>query len=423
MPDRYLLVRAAAVYLAVIATLAACVWQRPSRRAMSAAVLAAIWSLPALLLLHLAARRFGWWTFDAAGGLFLDMPVEFYLAWAWLWGALPILAVPTMPLWAVLAVALAVDVALMPAASPVIQLGPQWLVGEAIGLAIVLTPSQLLARWTLRDQHLLARTSLQVAAFGGFILLVIPLVVLQASRSRLDPIVTHGWRLSIVVQVLAIPALVGISAVQEFATRGAGTPVPFDPPRHLVTTGVYAYVRNPMQLSAVVLFLLMGVVVRNGWIAAAGVLAHVYSAGLAGWDEDEDLMRRFGSRWTAYRTGVRAWMPRLRPWYPPDLAPARLFVATGCDMCRDVGAWFQRHGARDLAIVPAITHPTAQLTRITYERPGDARAATGIEAMARALEHVHLGWAFVGLLLRLPVVASLAQLLADASGAEPRAAV
>ena len=170
--------------------------------------------------------------------------------------------------------------------------------------------------------------------------------------------------------------------------------MPFDPPRRLVTSGLYAYVRNPMQLSAVVLLFLLGLVLRNPWLSAAGVMAHVYSAGLAGWDEDEDLRERFGEPWIAYRRGVRAWVPRFRPWHPPrSCAPAHLYVAEGCGMCREVGRWFEQRGARQLAIVPAESHPSGALTRITYE-PGDGiRAATGVEAVARALEHIHLGWA------------------------------
>ena len=89
-------------------------------------------------------------------------------------------------------------------------------------------------------------------------------------------------------------------------------------------------------------------------------------------------------------------------------------------MCRDVGQWFAARGARQLAIVPAESHTSGALTRITYD-PGDgSRDATGVEAVARALEHIHLGWALAGCLLRLPVVCQLAQLLTDASGGEPR---
>jgi hypothetical protein len=222
------------------------------------------------------------------------------------------------------------------------------------------------------------------------------------------------------LQALALPGLLGLTAVQEFVTRGGGTPVPFDPPRRLVTTGVYAYIANPMQLSAVVLLLLVGLVVRNPWVAAAGVMAHIYSAGLAGWDEDEDLRRRFGGAWMAYRSAVPRWIPRLRPWTEPDCPAARLFVAESCGMCSEVGQWFARRKIRGLVIVAAETHPSQALRRITYEPADGSRAASGIAAVARALEHIHLGWAFVGFALRLPIVNPLAQLLADASGAEPR---
>jgi hypothetical protein len=48
-------------------------------------------------------------------------------------------------------------------------------------------------------------------------------------------------------------------------------------------------------------------------------------------------------------------------------------------------------------------------------------AASGLEAIARALEHVHLGWAMIAFVIRLPGIGAVLQLLADASGAEPRA--
>ena len=215
-----------------------------------------------------------------------------------------------------------------------------------------------------------------------------------------------AWQLSLDVQALAIPALLGLTAVQEFVTRGLGTPVPFDPPRRLVTTGIYAYVANPMQLSAVLLLVMLGVVLRNPWVSAAGVMAHIYSAGLAGWDEEVDLRRRFGADWTAYRLRVRRWLPTWRPSYTNDAPVATLFVAEECGMCREVSEWFRRRGVRGLTVVPAESHPSGALTRITYEPADGTRAARGTEAVARALEHVHLGWATIGFTLRMPVVSS-----------------
>ena len=149
-------------------------------------------------------------------------------------------------------------------------------------------------------------------------------------------------------------------------------------------------------------------------------MAHIYSAGLAGWDEDEDLRRRFGADWDEYRHSVRSWRPRVRPWQFADRPPARLFVAGSCGMCSEVGRWFERRGVSGLSILPAEAHASRALTRITYEAGDGTYAVSGVPAVARALEHVHLGWAFIGSVLRLPLVGPLAQLLVDASGGEPR---
>jgi protein-S-isoprenylcysteine O-methyltransferase Ste14 len=420
--DRYLLVRAGSLYIAVMVTIAIWAWRRPTARAVTGAMMAAVWNLPIVLALHLAAAHFGWWRFDARGGVLLGMPVDLYLSWVWLWSVAPALAFPSLPLAAVMGVVLAVDLVLMPAAAPVVHLGPLWLAGEIAGLLAGLLPGQCLARWTARDEHLVERAVLQVVAFSGLVLFLLPAVVIEGSGSAWwNPLTRPAWQISLMAQALAIPALLGLTAVQEFVVRGGGTPVPFDPPKRLVTTGAYAYVRNPMQLSAVVLLVLIGLLLQNLWVAAAGVMAHIYSAGLAGWDEHEDLHRRFGTAWTTYHRGVRSWMPRFRPWHRPDHPPARLFVSDTCGMCRDVGRWFDRRGAQRLTIVPAESHPSAALRRVTYEPADGSGAASGIDAIARALEHIHLGWALLGFVLRLPIVCQLAQLLADASGAAPRA--
>ena len=419
--DRYLLIRAASIYATAVVTALVWIWRRPSTRAISGAVLGFVWNLPAVLLLMVAGTRAGWWQFDATGGLLLGVPVDLYLAWAWLWGAIPALAFPRTPIAALVVLALGVDLLLMPATAPVVRLEPGWLAGEAVGLAAALVPAQLLARWTATDRHLAWRATLQTVTFAGLMGFIIPAIVIQGTASTWrNPLVWPAWQLNVLVQVLALPGVIGLTAVQEFVTRGGGTPVPFDPPRRIVTSGIYAYVRNPMQLSAVLMFLLLGFALWNPWIAAAGVMAHLYAVGFAGADEESDLQARFGPAWTAYRTGVPKWFPRIRPWHAPGEPPSRLFVAQGCDVCRDVAAWFDGRGASQLTIIPAEDHPSGALRRITYE-PGDgSRAASGIEAIARAVEHISIGWALAGFALRLPLVLPLVQLLADASGAGPR---
>ena len=419
MIDDYLLVRGGSIYLAVAMTAAVWAWRRPTSRIMSGALLGFMWNLPILLAVNAAAPTLGWWHFDAQGGLLLGIPADLYLAWAWLWGGAAAIAFPDLRLAALAVIAVAVDIALMPAAAPVLALEPGWLIGEAVAVAAALLPGQLLARWTARNDRLAGRAVLQMGIFAGLFLFVLPAIIIEATGQWRTPLSWSRWEWSLCVQLLAIPAVVGASAVQEFVQVGGGTPVPFDPPRRLVTSGIYAYLRNPMQLSAVTLLVLLGVLLRNWWLAAAGVMAHVYSIGLAGWDEDADLRVRFGDAWMAYRSGVRRWIPSWRPWSPPHAAAPRLFVAESCGMCREVRGWFEHRGVRHLEIVPAETHPTRSLRRITYQS-ADGTEVGGVEAIACALQHLHLGWALVGSVLRLPVVRPVVQLLADASGAQPR---
>jgi hypothetical protein len=76
--------------------------------------------------------------------------------------------------------------------------------------------------------------------------------------------------------------------------------------------------------------------------------------------------------------------------------------------------------ARGLVLVAAEDHPTRDLERMTYE-PGDGSAVDeGVAAFARAVEHIHFGWAFLGAAMRLTVVRSALQLLADATGLGPQ---
>jgi hypothetical protein len=67
----------------------------------------------------------------------------------------------------------------------------------------------------------------------------------------------------------------------------------------------------------------------------------------------------------------------------------------------------------------AADHPLRDLDRLTFQSATDGREEEGVVALARALESIHLAWAFAGWTLRLPVVWSIAQLLVDAAGGGP----
>lgn len=419
------LIRAAGLLLPLMIVWCLYLWRKPARRETAGALLACAWNVPALLVVHLLAARYGWWHFEAHGGLLLKMPVDFYLGWVLLWGALPVLAFPRLRLVFVIAIMLLVDLVLMPSCRPVLELGRAWLAGETVALALCLAPAQLLARWTRDDRNLNARAALQVITFGGLMLGVLPAIIIEQTGGSWAALLERPARLGgLELQGLMIPVVLGLTAVQEFVRRGKGTPVPFDPPKRLVTSGVYAYIANPMQLAMCLTLIGWGIMLENFWVAGAGLVGFAYGAGLAAWDEGSDLTARYGGAWTTYRQRVRRWLPR---WRPRRATVARLYVAEECGQCQEVKAWLSKRRPVALEIIAAEDHPARDLRRITYEageealaEHGEAEAEEGVAAFARALEHIHLGWALAGWTMRLPVVRGLLQILVDAAGGSPR---
>ncbi|MDQ6710412.1 MAG: isoprenylcysteine carboxylmethyltransferase family protein [Candidatus Dormibacteraeota bacterium] len=410
-------IRALALFIPLGIAAALLIARRPEQRRLTAAFLGTTWMLCAGLGLHEVARRFGFWNYDARGGIFDGLPVDLYLGWAVFWGALPILAVRRPRLLPVVAIFLWADLLLMPAAYPVVRLGHNWLIGEAFGLLIGLVPATLLARWTAADSHLGLRSLMQCIAFGTLSLVAMPAVVLTTLGTSVG-FLTHGpgWAVGLALQLLALPAIVGLSAVQEFVTRGHGTPLPWDPPRTLVRTGAYAYLANPMQASMTVLTAGVGALLGSWPVAAAAAVALVFSIGLAAWQENGDLRARFGPAWAAYRREVRDWIPR---WSPVRLdQPATLYFSATCFACSGLARWLEQRHVIDLTLAQA-ERLSERPRRLTYVG-ADGYHEQGVNALARALEHINVGFAFIGWTIRLPGISQIIQLFTDAVGGEPR---
>ena len=116
--------------------------------------------------------------------------------------------------------------------------------------------------------------------------------------------------------VVAIGAAVGLPCVWEFAWRGLGTPAPFDPPRRLVISGPYRFVRNPMYIGMGVALLGEGLVYPNLtrlMLVLIVTLWIVITLCVMGYEEPT-LRRMFGEDYVTYCRNVRRWIPRLRPF-------------------------------------------------------------------------------------------------------------
>jgi protein-S-isoprenylcysteine O-methyltransferase Ste14 len=95
---------------------------------------------------------------------------------------------------------------------------------------------------------------------------------------------------------------------REFHVAGKGTLAPWSPPRHLVTTGLYRFSRNPMYV-AVTLML-------SGWaLAFASWTIAIYAGFVMGafqlrvvYGEERWLARTHGAAWDEYRARVPRWL-------------------------------------------------------------------------------------------------------------------
>jgi len=417
--DLALLQRAGALYLPLLSALILALARRRHPRRLSACLLGFLWTTPALLVLQLLNNHLHWWSFPGAEVGLRGMPLELHAGWILLWGILPALAFPRLPLPMVAAIMAGFDLIAMPLCGAVVHLGPNWLLGETAALVLVLLPGLCLARWTLLDTHLAARATLQVATSGLLFLFLIPEVVFALRPgSKWGPLFSMpGWQRQLALLLLLLFALPGLGAVMEFAQRGEGTPIPYDPPKRLVTSGIYRYVANPMQLSCTLAMLLWATILRSPWLLFAPAIAVIYSAGVARWDERQDLTKRFGSNWQAYRSEVHDWLPRWLPYHAGR--PARLYLATTCVPCSQLARWFARRPVTGMEILAAESH-REPLDRMTYDPADGSASVSGIRAMGRALEHLHLGWAMAGAAMRLPGAWRLMQLLMDGSGFGPR---
>ena len=137
---------------------------------------------------------------------------------------------------------------------------------------------------------------------------------LAAATLRFDsrlPVSLPEW-LRVPGMLLAVAgALVAVSCIATFLTRGRGTPAPFDPPRRFVATGPYRYVRNPMYVGAFVALAGAGLALRSpsilGLAAVFLLIMHLFVV----LHEEQALASRFGDAYLEYKSVVHRWFPRL----------------------------------------------------------------------------------------------------------------
>jgi len=142
----------------------------------------------------------------------------------------------------------------------------------------------------------------------GLLLGVFPYRIAQSDVTLFDT----GFLRYLAIPFWTISAGMMVWCFRDFTVKGRGTPAPVDPPRELVATGVYRYVRNPMYVS--------GVIALTGWILWSPSLplivalivfflaAHTFVVLY----EEPTLKKKFGAAYDDYLKQVPRWIPKIR---------------------------------------------------------------------------------------------------------------
>jgi protein-S-isoprenylcysteine O-methyltransferase Ste14 len=104
--------------------------------------------------------------------------------------------------------------------------------------------------------------------------------------------------------------------VREFYVAGKGTLAPWDPPRHLVTTGPYRYTRNPMYVAVLTILAGWALCLQSSRapLTYAVFFAVIFHLRVLFFEEPW-AARNFGAVWQDYVARVPRWLvgKRSRP--------------------------------------------------------------------------------------------------------------
>ena len=163
---------------------------------------------------------------------------------------------------------------------------------------------------------LLVRHILAIALLPAMVAGLIPVWIARRNGIALSlgRTLIAGLAQGLGVVLLGVGLLLFLSSLRRFSNDGEGTLAPWDPPRKLVVSGPYRYVRNPM-ISGVVFVLFGEACVLLSpphfvWALTFVAINLVYIPLL----EEPQLIARFGDVYAVYRKHVPRLLPRSRPW-------------------------------------------------------------------------------------------------------------
>jgi len=119
------------------------------------------------------------------------------------------------------------------------------------------------------------------------------------------------WILALSIIILILGSLICIWTALAFL-RTRGTPVPFNPPPKLITTGLYRYSRNPMLIGLFIVLLGLGLLL--GSLSLIFIFTPIFiliNVLYLKTIEEKEMAKKFGKQYLEYKKRVPMFFPKL----------------------------------------------------------------------------------------------------------------
>lgn len=154
--------------------------------------------------------------------------------------------------------------------------------------------------------------SVLFVVFGGPAITVVylPFWITRFSIPAGEP----GWQIVIATTLIVTGVVPAFESMKRFIVVGRGTLVPTVPTEHLVASGMYRYVRNPMYVDILIALAGEAVLFRSRDVVVFAVLLWLGFHLFVSLYEEPTLTRRYGEEYARFKRHVPRWLPRLTPW-------------------------------------------------------------------------------------------------------------
>ena len=281
-------------------------------RQITATFLGFVWAFHAVLISNIILYDLGMLVFPQGENLFYHVPFDWVFSLAVLFGAVLPLLRHWIRNWLAHVIIQGIMFAILYSSQIVeVHLAKNWLIILLMSLTTI--PAMWLSEWTENDRDIGKRAVLQAIGWAVLLFWLFPSIIFHLTDDSWAVLLQRDILTNTIFMMpLLLPAYLLLSALYQFAVYGDGTAFPYDPPKKLVTGGIYQYLSNPMQVGICVAMAWWGVVLQSLWISLSAVIAVVLFIVFKDVCNGSCAIGLNNPEWEDYQRCVRKWWPRTR---------------------------------------------------------------------------------------------------------------